>query len=131
AVTAPDMAPDAQFCGPSTTPGRGVWARDFATDFASSGHVKFISQHSYPGGSGSKVTDPVTGRDKLLAPAITASHQKMYDTFVPTAIEKKLPYRLEETNSYFNGGAQNVSNTQGAALWALDYLHWWAAHDAA
>ncbi|MBW8863391.1 MAG: hypothetical protein JF609_00400, partial [Verrucomicrobia bacterium] len=42
-----------------------------------------------------------------------------------------LPYRLEEVNNYFNGGATNVSNTYAAALWGLDFMYWWAAHNAA
>ncbi|HSV12799.1 MAG TPA: hypothetical protein VLI90_00965 [Tepidisphaeraceae bacterium] len=131
AITAPDVAPDAMFCGPSTTPGKGEWAASFAKEFGPGGHVKFISQHSYPGGNARKVPDPRSGRDKLLEPSIAKSYQKMYDAFVSATIEAKLPYRLEETNSYFNGGAENVSNTQMSALWALDYLHWWAAHGAA
>jgi hypothetical protein len=41
-----------------------------------------------------------------------------------------LPYRLEETNN-FTGGAKDATDTFTASLWALDYLHWWAAHGAA
>jgi hypothetical protein len=47
------------------------------------------------------------------------------------ALEQKLPFRLEEANSFFNGGAQDVSDTMASALWALDYLYWWASHGAA
>jgi hypothetical protein len=42
-----------------------------------------------------------------------------------------LPYRLEEVNNYFNGGATNVSNTFASALWGLDFMYWWATHGAA
>lgn len=34
---------------------------------------------------------------------------------------QNLPYILGETNSFSCHGAPNVSNTAGAALWALDY----------
>lgn len=34
---------------------------------------------------------------------------------------KGLAYVLGETNSYFCHGAAEVSDTAGAALWALDY----------
>lgn len=131
AIMAPGVAPDAKFCGPSTTPGKAVWARDLAKDFGSSGHLALITQHAYPGGSARKVTDVAAGRDVLLSPKIEAAYQKFYDSFVPAAFENKLPYRLEETNSYFNGGAKNVSDTHAAALWGLDYMHWWACHGAA
>jgi hypothetical protein len=39
-------------------------------------------------------------------------------------------YRLTESNDYL-GGIPGASNTFASALWALDYLHWWAAHGAA
>ena len=47
------------------------------------------------------------------------------------ALSNSLPYRLEEVNNYFNGGATNVSNTFASALWSLDFMHWWAANGAA
>lgn len=36
--------------------------------------------------------------------------------------QKGLQYVLGETNSYSCHGAPGVSNTAGAALWALDYI---------
>jgi hypothetical protein len=41
-----------------------------------------------------------------------------------------LRYRLTESNDYL-GGVPGASNAFAAALWALDHLHWWAAHGAA
>jgi hypothetical protein len=38
---------------------------------------------------------------------------------------------LEETNSFYYGGAKDVSDTFAAALWGLDSLYWWASHGAA
>src|SRR5437762_9529395 len=58
-------------------------------------------------------------------------YEKLYDGFVPAARTVGLPYRLEEVNSYFNGGAPEASNTFAAALWGLEFMYWWAAHDAA
>jgi hypothetical protein len=37
---------------------------------------------------------------------------------------------LEEANSFYDGGALDVSDTFASALWALDYQWWWAAHGA-
>ena len=39
------------------------------------------------------------------------------------------PYRLTESNDYL-GGIPGASNAFASALWALDYMHWWAAHGA-
>jgi len=41
-----------------------------------------------------------------------------------------LRYRLTESNDYLEGVA-GASDAYAAALWALDHLHWFAAHGAA
>ncbi len=128
AITA--VAPGAKFCGPATTPGTGGWAANFAADFGPSGNVVEVTQHSYPGGNSRKVTDPAAGREKMLSPEFAQQYQKLYDAFVPAVLKNGLTYRVEETNSFFNGGAEDVSNTFASALWGLDYLYWWAAHNA-
>jgi len=128
--------PDIKFCGPSVH-NNGVWAQKFMTDFGKSNHVALITEHLYPGGAGGKVPTPVIGRDRMLASDSTMTnsfpkaYQKLHDSFVPMAQANALPYRLEEVNNYFNGGATNVSNTYAAALWGLDFMYWWAAHNAA
>ncbi len=128
--------PDIKFCGPSVH-NNGEWARRFMEDFGHSNHVVLITEHLYPGGAGGKVPTPEIGRDRMLANDADASnsfprvYQKLYDSFVPMAISNGLPYRLEEVNNYFNGGATNVSNTFAASLWGLDFMYWWAAHHAA
>jgi hypothetical protein len=105
------------------------WARDFVGDFGKSGKIAFISQHDYPGGAGNRATNVVAARDRMLSPAWLTGYQKFHDGFIPAAAASGLRGRIEEANNFFNGGAKNVSDTFAAALWALDYLHWWAAHD--
>ena len=131
AITARGVAPTAVIGGPSTTPSHAEWARRLAEDFSGDRRLRLITQHEYPGNSGSKVTDPVAARAAMLSPQWVAEYGKTYRAFAPQAIARGLPYRLEETNNFYNGGASQVSDTLAAALWALDYLHWWAAHDAA
>jgi hypothetical protein len=128
AITA--VAADAKFCGPATTPEVGKWAANFAIDFGHSGNVVEVTQHSYPGGNGKKVTDPVAGREKMLSSEFSAAYEKLYENFVPVVRENGLKYRVEETNNFYNGGAKDVSNTFASALWGLDYLYWWASHHA-
>ncbi len=130
AITAPEAAPDAMFCGPSATPGKTVWARDFIQDFGHSGKVMMITQHAYPGGAGGKITNAVIGQDLILSPEFLNGYEKFYRAFAPMAISNGLPYRLEEANSFFNGGAKGVSDTYASALWSLEYMYWWAAHEA-
>ena len=38
-------------------------------------------------------------------------------------------FRLTESNDYL-GGVPDGSNSFASALWALDYMHWWAEHGA-
>jgi hypothetical protein len=128
--------PDVKFCGPSVH-NNGDWARRFMQDFGRSNHVVLITEHLYAGGAGGKVPSPEYGRDRMLGDATWGSnsfpkaYQKLYDSFAPMALSNGLPYRLEEVNNYFNGGATNVSNTFASALWGLDFMYWWAEHHAA
>jgi len=131
AITGEGVAPTATICGPSTTPSHADWARQLAGDFGGDRRLRFISQHEYPGNSGSKVTDPVGARAAMLSPAWVEEYGKIQQSFAPEAAAHGFPFRLEETNNFYNGGAKGVSDTFAATLWALDYLHWWAAHDAA
>ncbi len=126
-----DQVPNAMFCGPSTTPGKPDWVREFVAEYGPAGHIAFATYHSYPGGAGNKVPDPVTGRAKLLSANMLSTYQHLANNFVPQVVAQKLQYRLEEANNYFNGGAKDVSDSYASALWGVDYLHWWSEHNAA
>jgi hypothetical protein len=130
AIVAPGYAPDAKFCGTSTTPGKAAWSAEFAKDFAASGRIALVTQHDYPGASARRVTDPADARERMLSADWLKIYQRFHDKFVPTVLENKLPYRLEEANSYFHGGAKDASDTFTSTLWALDYMYWWALHQA-
>jgi hypothetical protein len=121
--------PDVRFCGPSVH-NNADWARKFMADFGHTNHVVLITEHLYAGGAGGKVPTPEIGRDRILSTNFTRAYEKLHDGFVPLAISNGLPYRMEEVNNYFNGGATNVSNTFASALWGLDFMCWWAAHGA-
>lgn len=124
------VAPKARFCGPSTTPGSGVWVNSYIHDFHQLPELYQVTQHSYPGGNSRKVSDPSTARAAMLSNAFEQEYQKLYDVFVPTAKTAGVQYRIEETNSYYNGGVRDASNTFASSLWALSYMYWWLAHDA-
>ncbi len=122
-------APEAKFCGPSTTPGRVAWAGDFARELGAGHRVAFISQHEYAAGSG-RTANVAAAREKLLSSKIEQAYQKLYDAFVPAVLGAGQHYRLEECNSLSNGGTKGVSDAFAAALWGVDYMYWWAAHGA-
>ncbi|HXC01659.1 MAG TPA: glycosyl hydrolase family 79 C-terminal domain-containing protein [Opitutaceae bacterium] len=130
AILASDCAPDAKFCGPSARHQTVEFARFFANDMGGWDHLAYVTQHFYPRGDGDKITDPAEERRLLLSPNLYLAYQKLYDAFVPAAKAKGIGYRLEETNSYGRGGAVGASDTFTASLWSVDYLYWWAWHDA-
>lgn len=121
--------PQAVFCGPNTDR-HYEWAVQFADDFANSGRVKEINEHAYVGLSARKVTDVAAARDKMLSNDWVKLYQGVYDGFAPQVMRHNLPYRLEETNTFFNGGKEGASDTFAAALWGVDYMYWWASHQA-
>ena len=122
--------PEIKFAGPSVH-NNPDWARRFIDDFGQSHHVALITEHLYPGGAAGKLPSAQVGRERMLSGEFFPVYQALYDGFAPTAHAAGLPYRLEEVNSYFNGGAQGASDTFTAALWGLEFMYWWAAHEAA
>jgi hypothetical protein len=131
-ILAPDCAPDAKFCGPSARQQCVEFAKLFASDMGGWDHLAYVTQHFYARGDGNKVTEAnsAEARARLLSPDIHEVYQKFYDAFVPAAKAKGTDYRLEEANSYSLGGAVGASDTFTASLWSVDYLYWWAWHDA-
>ena len=132
-IQSPEYAPEAKFCGPSTTPQGVEWSKAFANDMGGWDHLAYVTQHDYPRRNGEVVTNAVIaaeGRERLLSPDMYQVYQKFHDVFVPTVKAKGIGYRLEEANSYSRGGAVGVSDTFTASLWIIDYLYWWASHDA-
>ena len=130
-ITAATNAPEAVFCGPSTMHKNVQWANDFARDFAHNKHVIMVTQHEYPAGSGRVATNAVTACNKLLSADLLNLYGKLYNDFVPTALSSGFQYRLEEANSFSNGGASGASDAFASALWGLDYMYWWANRGAA
>ncbi|HEV2328076.1 MAG TPA: glycosyl hydrolase family 79 C-terminal domain-containing protein [Verrucomicrobiae bacterium] len=118
--------------------GSGKWQNDgtqWTTDFASveknSGIVQLISQHDYmadmlPGGLA--ITNAANLFSAMLSPGWdTLTNQALYNAIGPAILGDGLHYRFTEANE-MTGGIEGASDSFAAALWALDFLHWWAAH---
>jgi hypothetical protein len=149
-----DAAPGAPVSGPDTgaystltytpDPENGVsWTRRFAGDERDSGRIADITQHYYVGGDPGKTTaEQAIGN--MLSPewenGTAIGTQPAHTTYTPypwlhanhlaPVVAAGLRYRLTESNDYL-AGVPGASNAFASALWALDYLHWWAAHAAA
>jgi len=121
------VAPDAKFCGPNIA-GRVDWPAKFLNDFGKTGHIVSITLHTYPGGAGDGVKDPAKAIDEMLSREWLKKYEHFFQIYNPVPKIQGLPYRIEEINNYYNGGARHVSDTYASALWSLDYLYWWASH---
>ncbi|MGH9343226.1 MAG: hypothetical protein ACRD19_05635 [Terriglobia bacterium] len=123
--------PEAKFCGPGTTPSGAGWAAKFAESFGKTTRIEWITQHAYPASKVSLKTDLAAARLELLSPEVMKRTAAGYAAFGPEVQAAGLKYRIEETNSDFRmAGREGVSDSFASALWALDYMYWWAAHGA-
>ena len=118
--------PHAMFDGPSAV---GTYALNLAGDVFAEGHLAMVSDHNYFLGSGRVgETNPPATRARFLSNDIHARYQKSYTRLGAVLADKGIPYRMDELNSCYYGGAKDSSDTYAATLWALDCTHWWAAH---
>ena len=107
------------------------WTANFAFNEMGSGYVKLITQHDYmadmlPGGVN------ITGMTNLVAAMLspgwdTVTNQILYNVLGKPILADGLAYRFTEANE-ITGGITNASDAFAAALWGLDFMHWWAAH---
>ncbi len=134
--------PEATFCGPDQDPAPDL-DKKMVADFGNpSGRLVKISQHSYPFGcsfKNPKARDDVSklipvdaglGREKMLSPSAYEIYRKIYDGIAHSISGTPVTYCLTETNSFWFSGLKGASDSYASALWASDYLHWWAARGA-
>jgi len=105
--------PRAPFAGPDLA-ASADWMTRFARD--EGGDIALLTAHHY-----------VTGQDKPDATHATLlAQEKKFTgslaTFREAAKAAGRPWRMVETNSFYGGGKDGVSNSFAAALWVLDYL---------
>jgi hypothetical protein len=110
------VVPGAVFSGPAAASGYTPYAVPFASDRASD--IVMSTEHYYFGNG----STPGWTVSVLLTP----------DTNLPTHYLKPLQaavktnnivdgYRMDETNSFYNGGATDISGQFGTALWVIEY----------
>ncbi len=118
--------PNAMFDGPSAD---GPYAINLVRDLHAGGHLVMASDHYYFLGSGRAAEkDPPASRARFLSNKIHAAYEKAWTNTGSRLASDGMPYRIDELNSCYNGGAKDSSDTYADALWVLDCTHWWAAH---
>ena len=120
--------PQAQFDGPSALT-KDNYTVSLARSLFASGHLAMASDHYYFLGSGrAGEKNPPATRARFLSDSIHGSYEKAYAKTGAVLAAQGVPYRIDELNSCYNGGAKDSSDSYASTLWALDCTHWWAAH---
>lgn len=120
--------PDARFDGPSEVKEHS-YALALAKAVFAGGHLAMASDHYYFLGSGRAAEkNPPATRARFLSNRLHGQYEKDYAQIGAVLATQGVPYRIDEVNSCYNGGAKDSSDTYASALWALDCTHWWAAH---
>ncbi len=108
--------PDARLTGPATAWHERSWTVPFARDEGR--RIILLTQHYYQANG----LSPGSTLPLLLAgdPALPQLLEPLAQASQAAGIRDG--YRLAEANSFYDGGAPHVSDTYGAALWAIDFL---------
>jgi hypothetical protein len=150
--------PDAKFSGPDTavsdtssfTPDHNTgvsWTQQFAADLKGSGILVEALQHHYVWGSPGSTTAQEAIDDMLssawdddaekgMQPANNGGTAEfhpypfVYARVLAPLVAMGVPFRMTEANDCLHG-VFGASDGFASALWALDYMHWWAAHHMA
>lgn len=150
--------PEAKFAGPDTAvsstssytpnPSSGVsWTQQFSDDLKGSGILVEALQHHYVWGGPGNTTaqeaiddmlssawdnDTSIGKQPAYRGGTANFHPYpfVYAHILAPLASYRVPYRMTEANDCLHG-VVGASNGFASALWALDYMHWWAAHGMA
>jgi hypothetical protein len=108
--------------GPASAYNYKAYTIPFAADEGS--RIVLLTQHYYRANG----QDPTSTLDELLKP--DPALLTMLDAVSTAATSANIAnqYRLAEANSFYNGGANGISDAYGTALWAIDFLFTNAAH---
>jgi len=96
------------------------------------GFLALVTQHTYVGGNPIKhgIDLPHAIENMLSREWVTNNYPQLYRTVLEPVQKQGLPFRLTELDDHVHG-VTNASDAFVSALWALDCMHWWAAHGAA
>jgi hypothetical protein len=108
--------PNAPLTGPASAGSVGTWTVPFAASEAAT--IRLLTQHYYRanGADASSTIALLLAADPNLPGELAQLQSAATANAIPNG------YRLAEANSFYNGGAPNVSDAYGTALWAIDFL---------
>jgi len=108
------LSPNVPLTGPVAASNISAYVAPFAK--AEGNNVILLSDHYYRG-NGQSASSTV---NLLVSPDANIVTQAKAMLAVSQSVD--VPYRFAETNSFYNGGAPNVSDSYASALWVIDHL---------
>ena len=122
--------PGAKFAGPDAS-GRSLVKR-FVEQEKDSGALGLVTQHTYVGGNPRKRgIDLARAIETMLSRGwVTNNYPELYRSVLKPVQKEGYPFRITELDDHVHG-VTGASDAFVSALWALDCMHWWAAHGAA
>jgi uncharacterized protein (TIGR03437 family) len=115
-------SPNVPLTGPVAADNISGYVAPFAK--AEGRDVILLSDHYYRA-NGALATSTI---DLLISPDTNIVTQAKAMKAVSQSVD--VPYRFAETNSFYNGGSPNVSDSYASALWVLDHLFACASNGA-
>ncbi|RQS23520.1 hypothetical protein DIE06_04730 [Burkholderia sp. Bp8998] len=114
----------AAFSGPAAAGDTPGWAESFAA--SQGGNIALLTEHYYisnDNGNAPSIAGMLTYPDANLVAALRNMQS--------AAQKAGVPFRMDETNSYFNSAKPaGVSNVFASALWAIDFIFTHAQYGA-
>jgi len=122
--------PDVKLDGPDTDDAAVPWAAKFAQAEQGSANVSCILHHFKPLKSAKGKTQEQLSAGELSPILDASNYPACYNRIGAMARSNGFSYRFTEFNDYVAPIKTELRDYSfAAALFALDALHWWAAHD--
>ncbi len=117
------VSPKAQLTGPAAAGNISTWTAPFANEYGS--QITLLTQHFYPLAPLTVVAS--TAPNAATIPnllGVTAHSGAVSEALAlnSIALQSKIPWRMAETNSCYNGGQTGVSDVFASTLWGIDYM---------
>jgi hypothetical protein len=109
------QTPGVNVTGPADAGNESSWTVPFG-QWATKSNITLLTQHYYRGNGQSASSTAAN----LITPDATLVGN--LSTLNSGAQDIGVPFRLSECNSYYNGGADGISDSYASSLWVIDYL---------
>lgn len=127
-----NQVPAAVLTGSAAAGSITTWTTTFASQLGS--RIALLTQHLYPLAPTSAVSSTasnVASIPHILGTTARQTEDTDGSQLQQIALGQKIPWRMAETNSCYNGGEKGVSDVFASALWGVDYMFTLAGRNSA